>query len=85
MNENSDILRIIASQSSLSATDREEIRTAADELEAAQRTISVIYAEMIEAQQKHIAVNDQLIALRRVQSSEWSVSSGWCPVTGYKI
>lgn len=61
-----DDVRIIArDRKSLSAADKAHLETAADELETSQKTCVALYMQLLEANQKLIAVNDQLIAARR--------------------
>ena len=57
-----DDLRIIAKDRG--GKDRELIEAAADELETSQRTLVQTYAQLVETQQRLIAVNDQLLTLR---------------------
>lgn len=60
-----DDLRIIArDQKSLTSQERQLIKDAADELETSQKTLIQIYSQLVETQQKLIAVNDQMIAIR---------------------
>jgi hypothetical protein len=50
--DNVSILRIIASDAGkLTTNDREALKRGADELELAQRTVSTLYAQLIEAKQ----------------------------------
>ena len=61
-----DELRILAKdEPQLSKESRETIRNAADELEAAQRSLVLCHAELIETRNRLIASNDQMIALRK--------------------
>ena len=61
-----DELRILAKdEPQLSAESRETIRNAADELEAAQRSLVLCHAELIETRNRLIASNDQMISLRK--------------------
>ena len=86
-----DDLRIIARDSrSLSATERGLIEAAADELEFSQRAHMATLAQLLEAQQRLIAVNDRLIAatadlmaerIKNAPKVAWSISSGWLKVT----
>lgn len=57
-----DDLRIIAKDRG--GMDRALIEDAADELENTQRNLVQVYAKLIEAQQKLIAANDVILALR---------------------
>ena len=78
-----DDLRIIASDyDELSVADKTKIEGAADELETLQRGYALVYAQLIETQQKLIAANDRLIELHRKQppQAKWSLSSGWVKV-----
>lgn len=77
-----DLLRIIAKdESRLGKEDREALRTAADELEAAQRSLILATNELIETRNRLIAVNDQMIAMRKASLptgvQRWSMSTGW--------
>ena len=69
-----EVLRIIAGVAKLSDDDRNWLRTAADQLEFAQRDLIQSYARLIETQQQLAAVNDRLIAERR---ERWRLSTGW--------
>jgi uncharacterized protein (UPF0248 family) len=57
-----DDLRIIAKDRG--GMDRALIEDAADEFETTQRNLVQVYAQLIEAQQKLIAANDVILALR---------------------
>ena len=57
-----DDLRIIAKDRG--GKFRVLLQAAADELETSQRTLVQTYAQLVETQQKLVAVNDQLLALR---------------------
>jgi hypothetical protein len=57
-----DDLRIIAKDRG--GMDRLLIEAAADELEDTQRSLLQVYAQLVEAQQKLIAANDVILALR---------------------
>ena len=61
-----DDLRIIArDRKGLSSTDKMLLEAAANELETAHRAHLITHIQLIETQQRLIAVNDQLIAARR--------------------
>lgn len=73
-----DVLRIIAGEAKLSQEDSSTLRVAADELESAQRTLAIVYANLIEAQQRLIATNDRLIELQKQpRKPVWRMSTGW--------
>ena len=57
-----DDLRIIAKDRG--GMDRALIEDAADEFENTQRNLVQVYAQLVEAQQKLIAANDIILALR---------------------
>lgn len=68
-----DDLRMIAKdQKFLSVQERHLIKSAADELEISQRTLVQVYGQLVETQQKLIAVNDKLIAANRSKASVMS-------------
>ena len=61
-----DILRIIAQDShGLTATERQEIRNCADELEAAYRAIIIMMATLVEEGQHNTALQEQLTELKK--------------------
>ena len=61
-----DVLRIIAQDSrGLTASERQEIRNCADELEAAYRAIVVMMATLVEEGQKNTALQEQLAELKK--------------------
>lgn len=78
-----DELRIIAGENNkLPPADRATIRRAADDLESSYRALGLTHLQLIETQQRLIAVNDQLIQARKATlpaqpRSRWSMSTGW--------
>lgn len=87
-----DELCIIAKDAAhLSSSDREILRRAANELEILHHALIMSTTELIEARQKHIATNDQLIAERRHIAAliapkideRWHIGSGPMNIIGY--
>lgn len=78
-----DELRIIAGENNkLPPADRAIIRRAADDLESSYRALGLTHLQLIETQQRLIAVNDQLIQARKAAlpaqpHPKWSMSTGW--------
>lgn len=84
-----DVLRIIAKDArGLPPSDREVIRSAADELEQVYRALHATQLELLESQARRIATNEQLIEARKVNPAPdrtlWHpIYSG--PLNGYKL
>ena len=55
-----DELRIIAKDAKLTAVDRDAVMRGSDELELAQRTVALLYAELIEARQQLDATRQRI-------------------------
>lgn len=61
-----DLVRIIAKDTKgLPESDRDILRSAADELETAYRALISAHQQLSESQQRQIATNEQLIAARK--------------------
>jgi hypothetical protein len=74
MTDLSDELRIIATETRLSAADRARIVEAADSIEQSQRALTNLYQEFLEANARRVAATERLLELR---PPSWSMSSGW--------
>ena len=55
-----DELRIIAKDAKLTAVDRDAVMRGSDELELAQRTVALLYADLIEARQQLDATRQRI-------------------------
>lgn len=77
-----DEVRIIAIDAPLKSADRAMLCQAADEFAILARDYLIMQSQLIESQAQRIALNDQLIEIRRKkpQSNKWSYSSGWMKV-----
>jgi len=80
-----DLLRIIAGESNnLSPDDRATLRKAADELESAQWALIKSNCDLIEAQQRAIALHDQIMATNKRTVAGWSYRTGWIAMENLK-
>lgn len=89
MSEALEHLRIIAADAKgLAATDRAIIRHAADEFEALQRQLLVTQEQLLHAQARRIATNDQLLSARRRLANPhvpMSITLYAGPLRGYRL
>lgn len=85
MTDTFDELRIIAKDcTGLKGNDRAVIARAADEMEQTLRVLIATNAALIESQQRRIALNDQLLDMKRSNKTFPrfpAISTGWMPVT----
>lgn len=79
MNDLSDDLRIIATETRLDRADRAKIIEAAEWVELAQQAIAQAQRELIEANARRVAATERLMELQ--PPLNWTVSSGWMPLT----
>lgn len=77
MSDTFDELRFVTER--LKPTECAIVDQAIDEFELLQRDYLLLQAQLIESNQMRIALNDQLIAMRK--QAKWSYSSGWMQVT----
>lgn len=73
-----DDLRIMAtSERRLDSAERQLLLAIADDGEKTQKMLVSTQVKLIEAQAKHIAVNDRLIFLTRQAAKPWNWAASW--------
>lgn len=86
-----DVLMIIAGEANLRSEDRQSIREAADQMQAAYRQLVYLNFKLTEQEHHNAALAERLVEsereaqdlrakVRELQKPRWSMSTGWIPV-----